>query len=142
MVLIRKIVLAVSVASLPLLAGCSSSSTTTPPAVKYTYYSIHSGGAGVPQVGVLPNPLLSTSTLITTVNNNATNGLLSSRAMVFDSAGRMFILNGSVSPSLIQVFTTLPLTNSSVPAFTLTLPAAFTGQTYAIAFDSAGNLWA
>jgi hypothetical protein len=131
-----------AVAAVAVLAGCSSSSSSTnptpPPQPSFVYYSTFNSTIGQAGLGVVAYPLTNTSTLMTTVNISATNGLVSPSALLVDSSGRLLVLNDT-APYTIPVFT-LPLTASSTPAFTLTMPAG-TNNAFNMNFDASGNLW-
>jgi len=140
MVQFRKAFFAVTIMALPVIAACSSSSTTpTPPkSASFVYYSTDNSTVGEAGIGVVAYPLTSTSTLALTVNLSASNGLTNPSALLVDGSGRLFVLNDT-GPYTIPVYA-LPLTASSMPLFTLTMPAA-TNNAFNMNFDSVGNLW-
>jgi hypothetical protein len=141
MTLARKILCPLAIAALTVLAGCSTKSTSpSPPAPpSFVYYTTDDGFTlGSPQMGIVAYPITATSTLATTLNASAANGLAGTRNMAFDSSGRLFVVNGH-TPFTISVFTP-PLTATSAASFILTMPAA-TGCIFGIAIDSSGNLW-
>jgi len=140
MVQFRKAFLALAIAVLPAIAGCSGSSTTPSPpkSPSFVYYSTFNGTVGEAGIGVVAYPLTSTSTLALTVNLSASNGLTDPSALLVDGSGRLFVLNDT-GPYTIPVYA-LPLTASSMPLFTLTMPAG-TNNAFNMNFDSVGNLW-
>jgi hypothetical protein len=129
--------------SVVLLAGCSSSTTSTPPPAQpsFVYYGtgFQSALLGA-QIGAIAYPVSATSALAFTIDNSPTNGLLQSGPMAVDTSGRIFVLNNNADPVTIGVFAT-PLSTSSMPSFTLTLPAGLSTDVYDLIFDGAGNLW-
>jgi hypothetical protein len=138
MTLARNILFSFAIAALPALAGCSAKSTTpsVPAAPSFVYYTTNTLGS--PQMGIVAYPITATSTLATTLNASAANGLALSRNMAFDASGRLFVVNNQ-APFTISVFTP-PLTGTSAASFILTMPAGTT-CIFGIAFDSSGNLW-
>jgi hypothetical protein len=141
MIQFRRVLLGLAVAALPLFAGCSSSTTTPPPpaAQSFVYYTLDQAGTlGNAQIGLVNYPITATSVLATTLATTATNGLIFTQNMAFDSSGRLFVVNEG-TPNTVTVFTP-PLTATSNPSIVLTLPAAITGA-FGIAFDSGGSLW-
>jgi hypothetical protein len=145
MIHVRRVLLGLAVAALPLFAGCSSSSTSTnptpPPAVSFVYYSSGDGSTGAlgsPQLGIVAYPITATSTLMTAINATAGNGLQFTENVAFQG-GNLYVVNESAPNNTVMVFTP-PLTATSNPIAILTLPAAITGA-FGIAFDSAGNMW-
>jgi hypothetical protein len=141
---VRKLFLALALASLPVIAGCSTKSTSTtptpPPAPSFVYYSTFSSTVGAAGIGVVAYPLTNSSTLALTLNNSAVNGLIDPSALLVDGSGRLFVLNdNSPATSTIPVYA-LPLTAASTPLFTLSLPAG-AANPFNMNFDSAGNLW-
>ncbi len=142
MIQVRRIFLGLALSALPLLTGCSSTSTAPPPppANSFVYYSAGDGSTGAlgsPQLGIVAYPITATSTLMTAIDATAGNGLVFSENVAFQG-GNLFVVNES-TPNTVMVFTP-PLTATSNPIAILTLPAAITGA-FGIAFDSAGNMW-
>lgn len=137
---LRRALLSIAVILLPLLAGCSSSSTPAPPAApSFVYYTLDENNTnGNPQLGVVSYPVSASSTLAATLTTSATTGLAFTQNMAFDASGRLFVVNAPTTPT-ISVFTP-PLTSSSPATFILTMPAAITSL-FGIAFDTSGNLW-
>ncbi|HEV2908990.1 MAG TPA: hypothetical protein VGX02_06915, partial [Candidatus Eremiobacteraceae bacterium] len=115
-----------------------STNPTPPPQPSFVYYSTFSNTVGAPGLGVVPYPLTNTSTLTLTINNSAINGLVEPSALLVDGSGRLFVLNDT-APYTIPVYA-LPLTATSTPAFTLTMPAG-TNNAFNMNFDASGNLW-
>jgi len=140
MILVRKVSLALAIGALPVLAGCSSSSTSTPPPVRpsFVYYSTFTSTVGAAGLGVVAYPVTNTSTLALTLNNSAANGLTDPSALLVDGSGRLFVLNDG-PPNTVTVYA-LPLSASSTPLFTLTLPAGISNP-FNMVFDASGNLW-
>ncbi len=144
MIPVRRVLLGLAVAMLPLFAGCSSSSTTTnptpPPAASFVYYASGDGSTGAlgsPQLGIAAYPITATSTVLTTLDATAGNGFVYTENLAFQG-GNLYVVNES-TPNTVIVFTP-PLTATSNPIAILTLPAAIQGA-FGIAFDSAGNMW-
>lgn len=144
MIHVRRVLLGLAVAVLPLFAGCSSSSTSTtptpPPSVSFIYYSSGDGSTGLigsPQLGITGYPITATSTVLTTLDATAGNGFVYTENLAFQG-GNLYVVNES-TPNTVMVFTP-PLTATSNPIAILTLPATITGA-FGIAFDSAGNMW-
>jgi hypothetical protein len=146
MILVRRVLFGLAVAALPMFAGCSSSSTSTSPtptpvpAQSNVYYSAdYNNTIGNAQIGIVGYPITGTSTLQTNILTTATNGLAFTQNLAFDSTGRLFVVN-NFAPRTVGVFTP-PLTVTSNPTITLTLPATM-ACAFGIAFDASGNLWA
>ena len=139
MISVRSVLFVICVAALPLLAGCSATSTTPPAAPKFVYYSTFDCTVGHAGIGVVAYPITPTSTLALTLNNSAANGLTCPAELLVDAQGRLFVINDNVTPFTIPVFS-LPLSASSTPLFTLTLPAGVMDP-FNMTFDASGNLW-
>jgi hypothetical protein len=111
------------------VAGCSSSSTPTPPATVQHLYVTDLGTTGSVYVFNLPLTASSTPavTLVTTANGTANP--------CFDNAGS-HIYVPMAGNDTVQVFA-LPLTTTSTPAFTLTVSSSPED----CHFDGSGNLY-
>jgi hypothetical protein len=144
MIQVRRVLFGLAVAALPLFAGCSAKSTsvtpTPPPVASFMYYTVPELVVGQPAIGVVAYPVTSASTPSLTVNVSAANGLADPTALLVDSQGRLFVLNDPGNPATVGVFA-LPLTATSVPLFTLTMPAGG-NEVFSMAFDASGDLWA
>lgn len=132
MILARKLLLTVALASAPVVAGCNQISTSFPPPAvpSFVYYSTDDGAR---QMGIVAYPITATSTLATMLNATAAFD------MAFDASGRLFVVH-DIGLGTISVFTP-PLTGTSTPSFVLTYPAG-NPTVQGIAFDSSGDLWA
>jgi hypothetical protein len=119
------------------LAGCNGSGGLGPPFVppQNVYWSLFNNNA--PQLEATAFPLTNASTVSTTVNKSIGNQLDHAEYMLFDSSGRLWVLNFENAPR-INVFT-LPLTAPSTPTFTLTFSDI--GHAFGFIFDGSGNLW-
>lgn len=138
MIQVRKVVASLIAVTLPVIAGCSAKSTTPAPVASFVYYSTFACTAGDAALGVVAYPMTSSSTPTLTLNDSVANGLSCPAEILVDGSGRLFVLN-DVAPYTIPVFT-LPLSATSTPAFTLTMPAG-TMNAFNMAFDGSGNLW-
>jgi streptogramin lyase len=142
MTLARKILFSLAVAACSVLTGCSAKSTSpSPPAApSFVYYATSDGFTlGSPQMGIVAYPITASSTLATTLNASAANGLARTQNLAFDASGRLFVVNGH-APFTISVFTP-PLTATSAASFVLTIPAGLLVCMFGIAVDASGNLW-
>ena len=129
MTLVRKLLFSLAIASLTGLAGCSSSTTSTPPAPSQALYV--GAFAGSPPLAEVLFPFSAASTVTT----SAPAGLVSTKGMAFDSAGNLYV--GTVSD---QVFVFAhPVNSASTPVATITLPIG--GNPLFIAIDAGNNLW-
>lgn len=137
MILVRRIAVLFVLAAIPVLAGCSAKSTSPGPSV-FVYYSTFSSTVGAAGIGVVAYPITNSSTPVLTVNNSATNGLTDPAELLVDSQGRLFVINDT-APYTIPVYS-LPLSATSTPLFTLTMPAG-TSNAFNMSFDASGNLW-
>jgi hypothetical protein len=119
----------------PLGPASPEPSPTHPP---FVYYSTGNVTIGNPQLGLIQYPVTASSSPATSLSGSLANGLHSSLNIVFDGAGRLFVVNGA-SAFTISVLTP-PLGSSSAASFILTMPAG-TGCVLGTTFDASGNLW-
>jgi len=139
MTLAQKVLFSLAVAALPVVAGCSSSTTSAPPPppANTTVFGSTDAGSGL-QIKTWTYPISSSSVATASLSSGAPTNLAGASWMMSDSAGRLWVLNESTSPTSITVYT-LPVSATSAPVATLNLPAA--AGAFHMAFDPAGNLW-
>ncbi len=116
------------IGTLPVIIGCSSSTTPTPPAATQRVYASIANGAG--PIGIFSLPLSNTSAAVGNFAGTSPFG------MCVDSSHRLFVTSAVLSAG-IEVFDQ-PIANGAVPAFSL---SGFGGFTVDCAIDSAGNLY-
>ncbi|MBV8081817.1 MAG: hypothetical protein JOY86_02415 [Candidatus Eremiobacteraeota bacterium] len=128
MVSFRRLLVAVGIAALPVLAGCSSSSTTTPPTpTPQTLYVANSGNKTITEYPTTATGNAAPTITITGLPANP-------EALAVDSAGNLYV----AMPSSVEVFAP-GASGAAVPLRTIT--SAPTGGGGGVAIDGGGNLW-
>jgi hypothetical protein len=125
----RKAILWFVVGALPLIGGCSSSTTSPPPLPTQSLYVGSFGTA--PNIAEAFFPFSSSST----VTYSSPAALANTKGLAFDSAGNLYVATAAA-----QVFVFAhPVGSASTPTATINLPGG-TDPLF-IAIDTGGNLW-